>query len=140
MPPLQRAVALAEVNHIAVPIAEHLDFDMPGVADEMLQIERFIAECGSRLCRRSHECGLHLGTVCNDLHAAPAAARRGLHHDRKADTIDCLDGLVERRHLFGAGEDGDAVLPREAARRKLVAHLVNVIGSRAHEGDTVSGA
>src|SRR5262245_47763218 len=38
MPPLDRAFALSEMDHIAMPIGEHLDFDMPRSLDEFLNV------------------------------------------------------------------------------------------------------
>jgi hypothetical protein len=49
---LQGAVALVQVNDIAVIVAEHLDFDMPGRFHVLLEQHRRIAEGGARFALR----------------------------------------------------------------------------------------
>src|SRR6185312_16063418 len=44
--PLDRALALAEVDDIAVLVAEHLDFDVAGIGDELLDEHAVVAERG----------------------------------------------------------------------------------------------
>src|SRR3546814_5544426 len=52
VPPLERAVALAQMDGIAVAIAEDLEFDVARVAEIFLHIDGRIAEGGRRLARR----------------------------------------------------------------------------------------
>ncbi len=49
VPPLHRAVALVEMEHVAVPVAQDLDLDVRGVADVALEEDRAVAERGGRL-------------------------------------------------------------------------------------------
>ena len=49
MAALNRAVALAEVNHIAVLVGENLKFDVMGPLDIFLEKHFAIAECGKGL-------------------------------------------------------------------------------------------
>ena len=49
MPPLHRTIALAEMDGVAVAIAEHLDFDVAGIDDRALQDDVGIAERTLRL-------------------------------------------------------------------------------------------
>ena len=52
--PLDRAFALAEMDDVAVLVAEHLDFDMARRLDEALDQDAVVAEGGARLgLRRS---------------------------------------------------------------------------------------
>jgi len=44
MPALQRAIAFAEMNGLAVSIAQNLDFDMTRLFQKFLQINRIIAK------------------------------------------------------------------------------------------------
>ena len=46
---LDRAFALAEVNNVAVLVAQHLDFDMTRIDDELLDEDPVIAEARGRL-------------------------------------------------------------------------------------------
>ena len=75
-----------------------------------------------------------------DLHAAPAAAGRGLHQHRKAD----LAGDAERFGVrgdaaVGAGHARDAERLGGALGLDLVAHLPDVLGLGADEMDRVLG-
>jgi len=45
MPALDRAFALAQVDGVAVAVADDLDLDMPRLADVALDVDRRIAEC-----------------------------------------------------------------------------------------------
>ena len=81
LPPLDRAVALAEVDGVAVAVAHHLDLHVARVADELLQVDAVVLE--DRLRGAPHLLQ-RLGkrrTIRDDLHPAPAAARRGLDQD-----------------------------------------------------------
>ena len=49
--PLGRAVALAQVDDVAVAVAEDLDLDMARALDELLDVERAVAERRLRLGR-----------------------------------------------------------------------------------------
>ena len=86
MAPLHRAIALIQVQNIAVLIAEDLDFDVLGAADVSFQENGIVAESGAGFLprlfaawRRGPPAGL------DDAHAASAAAERSLDDQRKAD-------------------------------------------------------
>ena len=49
VPALQAALALAEVDDVAVRVGEHLDLDVPGARDEPLEEQRVVAERARRL-------------------------------------------------------------------------------------------
>ena len=53
MTPLQAAFALAEVDHVAVPVGEHLHLDVPGVQHKPLEEQRVVAERRRRLPARA---------------------------------------------------------------------------------------
>ena len=55
VPPLDRALALAEVHDRAVVIAEHLDLDVARVLDVLLEVDVADAERGFRLALRGLE-------------------------------------------------------------------------------------
>src|SRR5690606_38934882 len=52
---LDGAFALAEIEHLAVPVAEHLYFDMTRLVDEFLDEDAVVAEGGFRLVLRRLE-------------------------------------------------------------------------------------
>src|SRR3546814_3484501 len=84
MAPLHGAVALAQINGIAVLIRENLDFDMAWLLEEFFHIDGRIAE--SRLCLafghadRGQECRFCM----HHSHAASATASGSLDNDRIA--------------------------------------------------------
>ena len=84
---LDRAFALAEIDHVAVLVAEHLDLDVARIGDELLDEDPVVAEggCGFRL-----GAGEALGDLARgigDAHALAAAAGGGLDHHRIADLV-----------------------------------------------------
>ena len=60
VPPLHRAFALAEVDDVAVLVAEHLDLDVPRALDEALDEHPVVAEGGLRLRARPAPALAHL--------------------------------------------------------------------------------
>ena len=57
---LDRALALAHREHAAVGVAEHLDLDMAGRHECLLEVERAVAERRLRLCAGREVGGLEL--------------------------------------------------------------------------------
>ena len=95
--PLQRAVALAEMDRAAASVAQHLDFDVARLGQVFFEIDGGVAEGGFGLVRgrgkRHHEIGLSL----RDLHAASAAAGGRLHQHGKTDRFG------DRHRVFVGG-------------------------------------
>ncbi len=87
VPALQRAVALAEVDGVALAVAEHLDFDVARPREIFLEVDGVVAEgglgLGARSCKRLRQT---LGRL-SDLHAASTAAGGRLDQHRKADRL-----------------------------------------------------
>ena len=90
MPALQRAVALAEMNDIAMPIAEHLNFDVARRCDIFLDqnAARTKRRCGLANC--PFERIIKGGVGVDTAHASAAAAGRRLYQDRIADLVRLL--------------------------------------------------
>ena len=90
---LHRAVALAQMNRIAVLIRQHLDLDMAGVFEKFFEIDRRVRERRVGLLtgriNRIHKRGFRV----DDAHAAAAAAARRFDDDRIADRARDLDDL-----------------------------------------------
>ena len=133
---LDGAFALAQVDDIAVLVAEHLDLDVARVDDELLDEHAVVAE--ARLGLRAGRAVAFLGLlgVEGDAHALAAAAGRGLDHDGVADLGGDLDGVLgvvdlpqvarHRRHLGFGGR---------LLALDLVAHGRNGLGIGADEDD-----
>ena len=73
---LHRAVALEEVDQVAVGVAQHLDLDVLGVLDVALQEDGRVAEGGLGLAAGPDEPLEQLLLAAGHPHAAPAAAGR----------------------------------------------------------------
>jgi hypothetical protein len=78
VPALHRAVALAEMDRVALAVGENLDFDVARVFEELLHIDLIVAErrLGLGLGHRHGIAEVRLGV--HDAHAAPAAAAEAL--------------------------------------------------------------
>ena len=133
---LDRAFALAEIDDIAVLVAQHLDFDVARIDDEFLDEDAVVAKGGFGLGLGELEALGHLGPGIRDPHALAAAAGRGLDHDGIAD-------LVGDRHRMPivlddtemAGHGGDIGLGRRLLRLDLVAHGGDRVRIRPDEDD-----
>src|SRR6185312_1977473 len=93
VPALDRALALAE-RHRPLAVGEHLHLDVARAGDVALEVDVGVAEPGLRLAARGRQLRREARLVLDDLHPAPAAARRGLDDDREADPLDRLFGLA----------------------------------------------
>ena len=81
---LQRAFPLAEMDGGA-PVAQDLDFDVSGAADEAFEVEAAVTEGGLGLGRGLRQQRREFVGVACDPDAAPAASRRRLDHHGKSD-------------------------------------------------------
>ena len=134
MPPLHRAVALAEMDGVAVAVAEHLDFDVPGIDDGALQDHGGIAERALRLGARAAQRVRERRRIRHKPHAAPAAAGDRLDHDGEAD----LPGFRQHRGIalvraLIAGHDGHAGPLHDVLGAGLVTHRPDRFRRRADE-------
>ena len=119
VPPLHRAVPLAQVDHPAVAVAHHLDLDVARVLQVLLDVDRAVAERRQRLVLgQAEELGELLG-VLRDAHALPAAAGRGLDDDRKADLLGEGQRLVRVLDACRASPARWARRPPAASRRAV---------------------
>ena len=85
VPPLDRAIALEEVDQTAVRVADELHLDVLGPLDELFEEDIGDAERRPGLAAGGFDRLLELVGGVNDAHAAAAAAHRRLHDDRVAE-------------------------------------------------------
>ena len=118
---LDRAVALAEVDDVALGIAQDLELDVARVLDEFLDVNPAVAERLLRLAAGG-VVALDEGDIAvRGAHALAAAAGHGLDHDRVADLLgdlQCL--LLGVDDVLGAGGDWHAGLAGQLAAQRLV--------------------
>ena len=75
MPALEGALALAEVDHVAVAVRQDLDLDVPGPVDPPLDQEGVVAEGGAGLAAGGGDLVGQQRQVPHQPHALAAAAR-----------------------------------------------------------------
>ena len=130
---LHRAVALAQVHHVAVIVGEHLELDVPRLLEELLHVDLGIAEGGERL-RLGHADGIQQrGVGVHHAHAAAAAAAGGLDDHRIADVLGDAEILVDvaAQRSVRAGHAGHARGLHDLDGGDLVAHQADGLGARA---------
>ena len=135
--PLHRALPLVDVHGVPVGVAEDLHLDVARPCDESLEIERGIAErrLGLSSGRDDHVGQLALVIRGPDPLAAASGGR--LDHHGVAEPSGRLERLVDGCDPVRSGHCRNVRLPREAARRRLVAHLSNDGGGGADERDAL---
>ena len=138
MASLHRAVALEEIDGVAVRVGKDLDFNVAGAGGVFLDQYRIVAETGSGFApaRGEHRC--EFTGFAHDAHALSAAAGTGLDQHRKADAIGfalkqgiVLIGIVIARNQRHAG------LRHQPLRFGFEAHGGDGRGRRADEDQPV---
>ena len=135
--PLHRAVALEEMDHVAVGVAYQLHLDMAGAAHQLLQEDLVAAEGGLRLAAPGRDLRREVAGALDHPHAAATAAPARLGHDGKADApcravhrrFVVREGSG-RRHHREAGPGG------EAARLQLAAQHAHHLRLRPDEEES----
>ena len=134
---LDRAVALAEMDHVAVAVGEDLDLDVARVGQVALEVDRRVGEELLAFAAGALERGLELVLVERDAKALAAAAARRLDRDRVADLgVDHLRRGVDVGDRLGRSrDDRHARGLHQLARPRLRAHRVDRARGRADEDD-----
>ncbi len=133
---LDRAIALEQVQDIAVMIGQDLDFYVAGAPDVALQKDGIVSERRAGfLARFLHACFKFLG-LFDDAHASAAAAERRFDDQGVADFCAQSLGFGEIGHGIGGARDHrDSSFHRQVASRGLVPQEFQEIGAGADEGD-----
>ena len=133
---LDRAVALAEVDDVAVRVGEDLDLDVARVGQVALEVDASASEKNFSPSRAApSKASSSSSSLERDAEALAAAAARRLDGDRVADVVvddlarvvDVVDRLGRARH------DRHAGLLHQLARRGLGAHRLDRARRRADE-------
>ena len=139
--PLHAAVAHADGPGRAVPVGDHLDLDVAGTRDDALHEHGGVAERLEALRAGALERLGEPGVVVDATDAAPAAAGRGLDHQRVADLRGVAPGVLQRvdrpaaprRHRHGG-------LLGQPLGADLVAEPAHHLGTRTDERDAEADA
>jgi hypothetical protein len=133
---LDGAIALVEVDDVAVFVAEDLHLDVFGARDVFLEEDGGIAEGAAGLALRLVEEMGEIGGFVHDAHAATAAAEGRFDDERETDGLGDLEGFVAIGDgLLGAGQRGHADALGEGAGGGFVAHHFEEFGARADEDE-----
>ena len=142
MPPLQAAVALAEMRHAALPVAQHLHFDVPRGGNETFGVNGAVAKRGGGFLLTARERGRGINAFGQHLHAAPAAAGSGFENEGGAWPELRLK-VVQRgdiRQRAGSLKHRHATAFCQRAGCEFVAKQVDLGGRGANEAQPGGGA
>ncbi len=138
---LDGAVPLVQVDDVAVPIGEHLDFDVARPFDQLLDEHGAAAESGLRLAPAAGERLGHRAGGRDPAHAATAAAGGRLEHHGIAEQRGKVRRVGGgRNRVVTAGNHGNVEGSREPAGAYLVAEQRERGRGRSHEDETGLGA
>ena len=132
--PLQRTLALEQMDHVAFAVAGDLDFDMPPALDQFFDDQPGIAEGAFRLAHRGFDFAGKAVQPGHGAHAFAAASGRGLQHHRKpeiANDAGDFGGVFACRLAAGDGRHIGRL--GFALGRSLVAEPLDGLGGRADE-------
>ena len=133
---LDRAVALAEVDHVALRVGEHLDLDVARVLEVALDVDAVVGEELLAFAGGALEGLLEVVRRHRDAEALAAAAARRLAGDRIAGLLGLLLAPPRRPGRLGrAGDDRHPGLGHDLARPRLRAHRLDRLRRRADEDD-----
>jgi hypothetical protein len=128
--PLDRALALAEVHHVAVMVADDLELDVAGVVEILLDVDVAVAEGRLRLALRRPEVRAQFVRVAHHAHAAPAAAGHRFDDHREADALGHLErGLFAVHRTVAAGQHGRPAFFMALRARALSPSSLITLGS-----------
>ena len=135
---LHRAVALAQVDRILVLVGQDLDFDMARVLEELLHVDRRVAEGCAGLGAGHGDRAVQRRLGMHHPHAAATAAAGGLDDHRithRPGNLHDFLGIVGQCAL-GARHDRHARFAHGVLGRHLVAHQADRVGARADEDES----
>ena len=138
VPPLHGAVAVAEIDRVAVLVGKDLDFDVARILEIFLDVHRRVAERGLRFgpggIDRVEKCGFRV----HHAHAAAAAAARRLDDHRVTDLAGDLDDFLRlfRQSAVDPRHDRQSGFLHRVLGAHLVAHQAYRLGARPDEHES----
>ncbi len=136
MAALHGAVALAQVDDVAVPVAQNLELDVSRAREILLDVDLAVAERGERFGPRQLKRSREILRVGGDAHSLSAAAGRRLDDHGKADFPREPESFVRvvNRPVRARNDRHSDVLHRLAGGG-LVAHEPDLLRGRSDEVD-----
>src|SRR6267378_934367 len=133
---LHRAIALSQMDDVAVTITHDLELDVPRAVQILLDVDLAVAERGKRFGARELEGAPEIVGVGRDAHSLAAATGRGLDDHGEANLARKLESFVGILYgARGAGNDRDLDVLHRFPRGRLVAHDADLLRSRSDEID-----
>mmetsp|Transcript_27173 Transcript_27173/g.74190 ORF Transcript_27173/g.74190 Transcript_27173/m.74190 type:complete len:343 (+) Transcript_27173:3030-4058(+) len=138
---LHRAVALPQVNSVALTVADDLDFNVPGTLDIALEENRAISEGGLGFRRSGLVEGREVLNLADHAHSLATPAHGCLNNygqtillDKGVSLLLGGDRLISTRYHRHIGLDGSN------PSRRLVREGLQIFDSGTHKGDAGIGA
>ena len=120
------AIALAQVNCVAVRVCKHLYFDMPAVVDQTLQHQGTVTKRAVRFAPRADDGLGHFTGLAHQSHAAPAPARNGFDQQGISELAGFTDQVLIILILTKVSRRaGNAGSDHAFLRQRFVSHGVN---------------
>ncbi len=137
MAALQRAVAVTQVDGIALAVGEHLDLHVARVGQEFFEVDHRVAEGCTGFVAGQLGRGDQILFLVHHAHAATTAAAGGLDDHRVADFTGDLQRqlFVFRQRAIGARHGRYTGFLHGVLGRHLVTHQTDDVGGRADKGE-----
>jgi len=117
VPPLQRAVAFAQMDDVAVAVGQNLHLNVARLLEIFLHVDHVVANAVLASWRAVESASERSPGVCATFMAAPAAARRGLDEHGIADVRATESGvLIRTRRVRSPAPVEYRLLSRPASR------------------------
>ena len=135
---LDGALALVQVNDVAVAVAHHLDFDVARLLYKLLDEDAVVAKAVARLVLAGGKALERFLVVEGHAQALATTAGRGLDHHGIANALGDLHRLFGTgNRVVVAGNGVDLGLVGQLLGRNLVAHGRNGVRLGADEGNAL---
>jgi hypothetical protein len=133
---LDGAVALPEVDDVALVVTENLELDVARVLDEFLDVNPAVGKRLFSLAAGGVVALDQRDVVVGSAHSAASAAGHGLDHHRVANFLGGLERLLlGLDDVLRSGRDRHAGLAGQLAADGLVLQRIHRFGLRANEAD-----
>ena len=133
---LQRALTLKQMHH-ALTVTQYLDFDVPGVVDEPLQIHRTIAKRSQGFSLGARKLVTQLLGVLREPNPASATTGRSLDQQGETNRLGGLERRVGAKQFARrTWHHSNARFLCGSARLGFIAHAPDCIGAWADENRT----
>ena len=134
--PLDRAFALAEVDHPALRISENLKLDVSWSFEILFEVEGRISKCPFRLVPSGVIRFLQLVRIPGQAHPSATTAGRRFEDHRKADLLGKLQRLIARgERTVRTGQDWHLGGRHGSSSLGFVTHEANGLGRGSDEGE-----